>query len=89
VPRNLNLLRLLTVCELVSPAVLLTNLAAGDSRQAAAAAGPVHGACYLCVVIGFARHPLTSGRTTALSLLPAIGGVLALRRLRASTVETG
>jgi hypothetical protein len=83
VPRNLNLLRLFTLCELVSLAVLLTNMAAGNSPRVAAAAGPVHGAFYLCVVIGVARHPRAGGRTTALALIPAVGGVLALRRLRA------
>lgn len=88
-PRNLNLLRLSTVCELVSLAVLLINMAAGNSPQVAAAAGPVHGAFYLCVVIGVVRHPRASGRTTALALIPAVGGVLALRRLRADdAVET-
>jgi hypothetical protein len=81
VPHRISLLHLFTALELASPAVLLTNLATGDSRPLAAAVGPIQGALYLCVVISIARHPLATPRITALSGLPAVGGVLALRRL--------
>lgn len=81
-PGDLKLLRLFTVLELVSLAVLLTNMATADSRPLAAAVGPVHGAFYICVVIAVARRPRTSGRTVALAMLPAVGGVLALRASR-------
>lgn len=80
-PHRISLLHLFTGLELASLAVLLTNLATGDSRPLAAAVGPIHGALYLCVVISVARHPRTTPRITALSALPAVGGALALRRL--------
>lgn len=56
-------------------------MATGDSHAVAAGLGPVHGALYLSVVITVARHPRTTPATTALAILPVIGGVLALRRL--------
>jgi hypothetical protein len=83
--RVFSFLYLFTALELASLAILLTNLATADSRQLAAAVGPIHGALYLCVIISVARHPRTTHRITALSCLPAVGGALALRRLSSRT----
>jgi hypothetical protein len=74
-------LRVLAALELASLAVLLVNLATDNSRPLAAAVGPIHGFLYLSVIITVVRAPRTTRQTIALSALPVIGGILAVRRL--------
>ncbi|MDA5282529.1 DUF3817 domain-containing protein [Streptomyces sp. Isolate_45] len=79
--------RLLRVCaplELATLAVLLTNLGALHLQAVAAAVGPLHGCAYLIVVLTTAREPNADRTTIALSAVPGVGGVLALRRLTAN-----
>ncbi|MGW6863137.1 DUF3817 domain-containing protein [Streptomyces sp. NPDC054901] len=79
--------RLLRVCaplELATLAVLLTNLGALHLQAVAAAVGPLHGCAYLIVVLTTTREPNADRTTIALSAVPGVGGVLALRRLTAN-----
>ncbi|SDF00511.1 hypothetical protein SAMN05660662_0653 [Blastococcus aurantiacus] len=73
--------------ETLSLAALLTNLATAHLPWIASALGPVHGFCYL-VVIALAWQPPAPSRVRALSLVPAVGGLLVLRaqRRRAAAV---
>jgi hypothetical protein len=74
-------LRIAAALEPVSLAILLLNLAFGNAPSVAAAVGPIHGCLYLFVIIATARDPRTTPRITALSVVPGVGGLLALRRL--------
>ncbi|MFJ3837510.1 DUF3817 domain-containing protein [Streptomyces sp. NPDC090054] len=79
--------RLLRVCaplELATLAVLLTNLGALHLQAVAAAVGPLHGCAYLIVVLTTTREPNADRTIIALSAVPGVGGVLALRRLTAN-----
>lgn len=76
-----NLLRAAAIVELVSLAVLLTNLATVHAAPVAALFGPVHGCAYL-LVIGTAWHLTRSGPATLLAAIPVVGGLVALRRVR-------
>ena len=75
------LLRTAALIELLSLAVLLTNLATVHAPPVAALVGPIHGCAYL-LVIGAAFHLTHSKTTTLLAAIPVVGGLLALRRLR-------
>ncbi|GGM37627.1 DUF3817 domain-containing protein [Dactylosporangium sucinum] len=77
----LTLLRIAAVVELVSLAVLLTNLATVHVPAVASLFGPIHGCSYL-LVIGTALHLTRSRSTTLLAAIPILGGLLALRRVR-------
>ncbi|GAA1964593.1 DUF3817 domain-containing protein [Catenulispora subtropica] len=68
---------------MTSLAVLLVILGTGDSRPLAAAVAPIHGFLYLSVIVTVARVPRVTRQTIALSVLPAIGGIVSLRRLAA------
>lgn len=70
-----------SVIETVSLVVLLANLATVHVPQVASAAGPVHGFAYLTTIATAFLLPLDT-RTRLLTLLPAIGGLLALSRAR-------
>ncbi|MEV6630397.1 DUF3817 domain-containing protein [Actinoplanes sp. NPDC051470] len=72
------LLRTAAIVELLSLAVLLTNLATVHVPAVASLVGPIHGCAYL-LVIGAAWHLTRSARTTLLAVIPVIGGLLALR----------
>lgn len=72
------LLRTAALVELLSLAVLLTNLATVHVPAVASLVGPIHGCAYL-LVIGSAWHLTRSSRTTLLAAIPVIGGLLALR----------
>ena len=80
--RSLRPLRIASSLEPISLAILLINLAFGNARQVAALVGPIHGCLYLFVIIATARDPRTNGQTTALSVVPGVGGLLALRQLK-------
>ncbi|WP_152361062.1 DUF3817 domain-containing protein [Microlunatus speluncae] len=75
------LLRIAGVVEAASLAVLLINLATIHLAPVSSLLGPVHGCAYL-LVIGSALsvRPAALG-TRLLSLVPGIGGLLALRLL--------
>ena len=74
-------LGLAALLESASLAVLLANLALGNAPGIAAAVGPVHGCLYVFVIIAAARHPLATPASTLRALVPAVGGLLALRAL--------
>ncbi|TDP92788.1 DUF3817 domain-containing protein [Labedaea rhizosphaerae] len=79
-------MRIAAGVELVSLVVLLANLATVHWPAVAAAVGPTHGCAYLLVVIlTFART--RDVRTRAMSVVPGVGGLLALRQL--ATAEPG
>ena len=80
------LLRIATIVELISLAVLLTNLATVHVAEVASLLGPVHGCAYL-VVIGATINLTRSAATRLLAVVPVLGGLLVLRRLsRAPTL---
>jgi ABC-type uncharacterized transport system permease subunit len=80
-------LTVLCIAELVSVAILFGNLFTVHYRPITAVIGPVHGAIYLAVVVtgllGRGLDPLTR----FLSVLPIVGGVLAVWRLRRRSPE--
>ena len=75
------LLRIAAIVELVSIAVLLTNLATVHVPAVASLVGPIHGCAYL-LVVGGTWHLSRSAGVTLLSAVPVIGGLLALRKTR-------
>ncbi|MEU3463833.1 DUF3817 domain-containing protein [Streptomyces sp. NPDC006733] len=76
-------LRVCAAVELASLLVLLANLATAHLPAISSLAGPVHGCAYLFAIIAVARDPDGTARTTAVALIPGVGGLLALRRLTA------
>jgi hypothetical protein len=76
-----------SLVETVSLVVLLTNLATVHVPQVASVMGPVHGFAYLATIATAFLLPLGT-RTRLLTLVPAVGGLLALARTRRSP-ETG
>lgn len=77
------------IVEAVSLAVLLLNLFTVHLKAVSSLAGPVHGAAYL-VVIGVALLLADAPRTAKwLTLVPGIGGALALRRIRRDPPREG
>ena len=76
-----------SLVETVSLVVLLANLATVHLPQVAAVLGPVHGFAYLATIATAFLVPLDT-RTRLLTLVPGIGGLLALARTRRSP-ETG
>lgn len=81
----LSALRLAAGAELVTLVVLLTNLATVHWPQLSSAIGPVHGCAYLFVVILTVRQTRAT-RARVLSVVPGVGGLLVLRRLRTRQV---
>ncbi len=81
-------LRLLALAEPVTLAVLVTNAALGHKAAVAAALGPVHGGCYLAIIIGFLVREGTANRTRALAAIPGIGGLLATRTIQRAARPT-
>ncbi len=81
--RPSRLLRISAPVELVTLAVLLANLGVLHLPALASAVGPVHGCAYLIVIIAATRERGPDRTAVALSAVPGIGGVLALRRLDA------
>ncbi|MFJ7589376.1 DUF3817 domain-containing protein [Streptomyces sp. NPDC097617] len=77
------LLRISAPVELATLAALLVNLGLLHLPALASAVGPVHGCAYLIVIITAARENGRDRTVVALSAVPGIGGVLALRRLDA------
>ncbi|CAM3036296.1 hypothetical protein SAXI111661_15445 [Saccharomonospora xinjiangensis] len=92
---TISTLTALSLLELLSLAVLLTNLATVHADGVTSVMGPVHGAAYLSVaVIALLTRGLRT-RTRVLVALPVIGGICALtlvpkeaRRLGSETAST-
>ncbi|GLY97986.1 DUF3817 domain-containing protein [Actinoplanes sp. NBRC 103695] len=77
----MRILRAAALAELLSLAVLLTNLATVHVPWVASLIGPIHGCAYL-LVIGAAYRLTRSAATTLLAAIPVIGGLIALRRVK-------
>jgi len=71
-----------SVVEAVSLVVLLANRLSVHLPAVTAAVGPLHGFAYLVTVATAFLAPLAT-RTRLLTLVPGVGGLLALRRARA------
>ncbi|MFJ9813107.1 hypothetical protein ACIRTB_33305 [Streptomyces sp. NPDC101158] len=86
---SLRPLRLAAHTELATLVVMLANLATLHLRPVSSLTGPAHGCAYLFVIGATWRLTRGSTLTRAVALMPGIGGLLALRRLRAHGVSTG
>ncbi|MEV5597186.1 DUF3817 domain-containing protein [Streptomyces sp. NPDC052496] len=89
VRRDRQPLRTAATVELVSLVILLANLVTAHLPAVSSLAGPLHGCAYLFTVIATARDPRRSPAAVALSLLPGVGGLLALRSLTRATERGG
>jgi Domain of unknown function (DUF3817) len=78
---DLKWLTIASLVETVSLVVLLANLATVHLPEIASATGPVHGFAYLATIATAFLLPLRT-RIRLLTLIPAIGGLLALSRAR-------
>ncbi|WNM33576.1 hypothetical protein RKE30_25875 [Streptomyces sp. Li-HN-5-11] len=78
-------LRASATIELVSLAVLLVNIAAGNAQEIAALFGPVHGVAWLFGILATWRDPQRSTGAALRAVIPGIGGLLALRALERAT----
>ncbi|GIH73633.1 DUF3817 domain-containing protein [Planobispora longispora] len=77
----LRVLRIAAAAEAVSIAVLLANLLTVHAEAVTSAAGPLHGLAYVTVVAAASTARAATG-VRRRALLPGVGGLLALRRLR-------
>jgi hypothetical protein len=80
---NLRWMTVVSLVETVSLVVLLANLATVHAPQVASVMGPVHGFAYLATIATAFLLPVDT-RTRLLTLVPAIGGLLALSCARRS-----
>ncbi|RSM56654.1 DUF3817 domain-containing protein [Actinoplanes sp. ATCC 53533] len=78
---SLRLLRTAALAELASLILLLANLATVHWAPVAALLGPVHGGAYL-LVIGATVQVTGDLRSRLTAVVPGVGGLLVLRRLR-------
>ncbi|WP_199537186.1 DUF3817 domain-containing protein [Spongiactinospora gelatinilytica] len=80
---GLPVLRFASAVEAISLVVLLVNLVTLHARPVSAVVGPLHGAAYLVVIMItlLARAPIVPG-VRLRALIPGIGGLLAVRRLK-------
>ncbi|MFD5323419.1 DUF3817 domain-containing protein [Streptomyces sp. NPDC127092] len=84
---DLRPLRAAAHAELVTLLLMLANLATVHLRPVSALLGPAHGCAYLFVVVATWRLARATPPTRAVALVPGVGGLLALRRLRAATAR--
>ncbi|AUH39048.1 hypothetical protein [Streptomyces sp. CMB-StM0423] len=77
-------LRIAATVELVTLAALLVNLATVHTGAVTALGGPLHGTAYLAVIaLTWATTPAhTAPGTRPRAVVPGVGGLLVLRRLR-------
>jgi len=75
-------LRIAARAELLSLALLLANLVTVHRETVSSLTGPVHGCAYLFVVIAVLRAEGATTGAKVLAVIPGVGGLLALRRLR-------
>ncbi|GAA2115378.1 hypothetical protein [Actinomadura alba] len=79
-------LRIAGGVEAASLAVLLVNLFTVHAQVITSLGGPLHGTAYLVVIaITLLTPAAASTGARALALVPGIGGLLALRRIRRHT----
>ncbi|MFI8521620.1 DUF3817 domain-containing protein [Streptomyces sp. NPDC085481] len=83
---DLRPLRIAAHAELATLVLMLANLATVHLRPLSSLLGPAHGCAYLFVVVATWRFAHAAPRTRATALLPGVGGLLAVRRLRARPV---
>ncbi|MFH8609443.1 DUF3817 domain-containing protein [Streptomyces sp. NPDC018029] len=86
---TLRTLRIAAGAEAVSLALLLTNLFTIHARPLSSLLGPLHGTAYLVVIAAtwmlptaVAQDPGASRASRWRALVPGIGGLLAMRRLK-------
>ena len=70
-----------SVVEAVSLVVLLVNRVSVHLPAVTSSVGPLHGFAYLATIATAFLAPLAT-RTRLLTLVPGVGGLLALRRAR-------
>ena len=85
---DLRWLRWTSVLEALSLAVLLINLATVHHPVVTSTTGPLHGFAYLATIAIAFLLPLPTG-TRLLTLVPGVGGLLALRRAGESPPANG
>ncbi|MFE0152817.1 hypothetical protein ACFWY5_37130 [Nonomuraea sp. NPDC059007] len=84
----MRLLRIASAAELLSLAVLLTNLFTVHAKVITTFGGPLHGISYVTVIAAASLAPSTGLRGTMWrAFVPGVGGLLALRHLRAQRAE--
>jgi hypothetical protein len=76
------LLRVLALLEPVTLAVLLLNLSTLRVPVVAQVVGPVHGACYLSIIVVTLLLERLPSRLRLLALVPGVGGLLVERGAR-------
>lgn len=75
-------LRVASVLEVLTLAVLLGNLFTVHAPAVSSVMGPVHGFTYLTVVISALLIEGTPNRVKVLAWIPVVGGLLALSAVR-------
>ncbi|MFD8807628.1 DUF3817 domain-containing protein [Streptomyces sp. NPDC059597] len=81
-------LRIAAHTELLSLIAMLANLLTAHLRALSSLLGPTHGCAYLFVVLATWRLDQAPVTAKILTVVPGVGGLLALRRLdRAETVR--
>jgi hypothetical protein len=78
------LFRIAARVELFSLILLLANLATVHWKPVSSLMGPTHGCAYLFVVIAALQAEGATRATRITAGIPGIGGLLALRRIRAA-----
>ncbi|WP_214409756.1 hypothetical protein [Sphaerisporangium fuscum] len=79
---TMRVLRAAAAFEAASLVVLFGNLFTVHVKAISTLVGPLHGMCYLGVVVATALVPAAPSGARWRALVPGIGGALALRRLR-------
>ncbi|WP_184964224.1 hypothetical protein [Nonomuraea endophytica] len=86
----MRLLRMASAVELLSLAVLLTNLFTVHAEVITTFGGPLHGVSYVAVIAAASLAPSGGLRGTMWrAFIPGVGGLLALRSLRRGGARTG
>ena len=80
-PRFPRHLRLAAHAELSSLVVMLANLFTVHLKPISSLMGPTHGCAYLFVVVATMRIPAATTTTKVMACVPAVGGLLVVRRL--------
>ncbi|MEU0371961.1 hypothetical protein ABZ070_17190 [Streptomyces sp. NPDC006283] len=79
-------LRFAAAVEAASLVVLLGNLFTTHTPAVSSLVGPLHGTAYLVVIAATATAPSAAASGARRhALVPGVGGVLALRRMRSRT----
>ncbi|MGW5682984.1 hypothetical protein [Nonomuraea sp. NPDC003754] len=74
-------LRIAAGLETASLVILIVNLLTVHAKTITTFVGPVHGMCYVAVIGAVSLVPRASSGARRLACVPAVGGLLALRRL--------